>query len=185
MPLSRRQQMLGAAAVIVLVLAAWMLWPSSAPVAAPAAPRAAAKAAPGKAGRDAATGVAVVNLDALKVAREGPGDAARNPFRFQPKVIAPPPRVVVPPPQPTGPVVPPPPPGPPPLPPIALKFTGVVERANGVKWAVLVDGKGNLMYGKDGDIIDGRYTIVKIGTESIEMTYTDGRGRQVIRLTGQ
>jgi hypothetical protein len=82
-------------------------------------------------------------------------------------------------------VVPPPPPGPPPLPPIALKFTGIVERANGVKWAVLVDGKGNLMYGKDGDIIDGRYTIVKIGTESIEMTYADGRGRQVIRLTGQ
>ena len=26
------------------------------------------------------------------------------------------------------------------------------------------------MYGKDGDIIDGRYLIVKIGTESIEMT---------------
>ena len=41
------------------------------------------------------------------------------------------------------------------------------------------------MYGKDGDIIDGRYLIVKIGTESIEMTHADGRGRQVIRLTGQ
>jgi len=27
--------------------------------------------------------------------------------------------------------------------------------------------------------------IVKIGTESIEMTYADGRGRQMIRLTGQ
>jgi len=26
---------------------------------------------------------------------------------------------------------------------------------------------------------------VKIGNESIEMTYADGRGRQVIRLTGQ
>jgi hypothetical protein len=81
--------------------------------------------------------------------------------------------------------MPPPPPGPPPLPPIPLKFTGVVERASGVRWAVLVDGKGGVMYGKDGDIVDGRYTIVKIGTESIEMTYTDGRGRQVIRLTGQ
>jgi len=101
-------------------------------------------------------------------------------------VMPPPPRpVVTTPPASTGPVIPAPPPGPPPLPPIPLKFTGVVERANGVKWAVLVDGKGGLMYGKDGDIIDGRYMIVKIGTESVEMTYTDGRGRQVIRLTGQ
>ena len=75
--------------------------------------------------------------------------------------------------------------GPPPVPPIPLKLIGVVERANGVKWAVLTDGKSGPMYGKDGDIIDGRYAILRIGTESVEMTYTDGRGRQVIRLTGQ
>ena len=71
------------------------------------------------------------------------------------------------------------------MPPIALKLIGVLERANGVKWAVLSDGKSAPMYGKDGDIIDGRFLIVKIGTESIEMTHADGRGRQVIRLTGQ
>ena len=41
------------------------------------------------------------------------------------------------------------------------------------------------MHGKEGDIIDGRYRILKIGTESIEMAYLDGRGRQTIRLTGQ
>ena len=41
------------------------------------------------------------------------------------------------------------------------------------------------MHGKEGDIIDGRYRILKIGTESIEMAYVDGRGRQTIRLTGQ
>ena len=75
--------------------------------------------------------------------------------------------------------------GPPPAPPIALKLIGVLERASGVKWAVLSDGKSAPMYGKDGDIIDGKYPIVKIGTESIEMSYADGRGRQVIRLTGQ
>ena len=69
--------------------------------------------------------------------------------------------------------------------PFRLKFIGILERANGVKWAVLTDGKSGTMFGKDGDIIDGRYVIVKIGTESIEMTYPDGRGRQVIRLTGQ
>ena len=61
----------------------------------------------------------------------------------------------------------------------------VLKRANGVKWAVLSDGKSAPMYGKDGDIIDGKYLIVKIGTESIEMMHADGRGRQVIRLNGQ
>jgi hypothetical protein len=183
MPLNRRQLALGGAGVVLLVLAAWTLWPATpAPAPAPALPAATARPTGGKA---PAGGVAALKLDALKASREGPGTGARNPFRFQPKVVAPPPRPVVTPPPAIVSTAPPPPPGPPPLPPIALKFTGVVERANGVKWAVLVDGKGNLMYGKDGDIIDGRYVIAKIGTESIEMTYTDGRGRQVIRLTGQ
>jgi hypothetical protein len=65
-----------------------------------------------------------------------------------------------------------------------LKFIGTLTRANGVQWAALSDGK-NVSYGREGDIIDGRYRIVKIGTESIELTYVDGRGRQVVRLTGQ
>jgi hypothetical protein len=119
---------------------------------------------------------------------DGAGEAGRNPFRFQPRVApappAPPRQQVVAPPTLTETPRPMPPPGPPPAPPIPLKFTGLIERENGVKWAVLTDGK-SVMFGKDGDIIDGRYTIVKIGTESIEMTYVDGRGRQVIRLTGQ
>jgi hypothetical protein len=53
-----------------------------------------------------------------------------------------------------------------------------------VQYAVLSDGKVP-MHGREGDIIDGRYRIVKIGTESIELTHLDGRGRQVVRLTGQ
>ena len=73
--------------------------------------------------------------------------------------------------------------GPPPPPPIPLKFIGILERANGEKWAVLSDGKVT-MHGRDGDIVDGRYRIVKIGAESIELTYADGRA-QVVRLTGQ
>ena len=132
--------------------------------------------------------MAPVKLDALTAERQQPADSNRNPFRYQPK--APPP----PPPRPAG--TPPPPvvdtetpkpmvqTGPPPPPPIPLKFIGILERANGVKWAVLSDGK-TTMHGRDGDIVIGQYRIVKIGTESIEMTYVDGRGRQVIRLTGQ
>jgi hypothetical protein len=176
--------------VIVLVLAVTMLRPASAPnpVAAPAAPHqpARAKSARGQPQNDQPVPVAPVKLQALREHRDEPGEAKRNPFRFQPKVVAPPPRPVVKMPEITEAPRPMPPPGPPPLPPITLKFIGILERANGVKWAVLSDGKSPTpMYGKDGDIIDGRYQIVKIGTESIEMTYTDGRGRTVIRLTGQ
>jgi hypothetical protein len=190
MAVERRQLLLGGAAGLVLIVAAVMMWPATpAPTApdesprgrAPRAPRAAAAQAEAPAGE-----VGPVRLDALTASRDEPGQAARNPFRFQPRVVPPPPRPVAPPvmeaPRPSSPPVPT---GPPPPPPIPLKFLGVLERANGVKWAVLTDGKSATMFGKDGDIIDGRYMIVKIGAESIEMTYADGRGRQVIRMTGQ
>jgi hypothetical protein len=126
-----------------------------------------------------------VRLEALDHARDEPNDAQRNPFRFQPKVVAPPPRpVMTSPPPPTSPVAPPVAAGPPPPPTIPLKFIGLVEKAGGFKVAVLTDGKVT-MYGREGDIIDGRYRIMKIGTESIELTHADGRGRQTVRLTGQ
>jgi hypothetical protein len=185
MPLERQQLMLGAATVVVIGLAAWTLWPSTPAPTAPTATQARARNA--RAGAPGETGpVGPVRLAALTASRDDPGQARRNPFRFQPKFVPPPP----PPPERKGTEAPPPPErpiGPPPIvvPPIALKLIGVLERANGVKWAVLSDGKSAPMYGKDGDIVDGRYLIVKIGNESIEMSHANGQGRQVIRLTGQ
>ena len=80
--------------------------------------------------------------------------------------------------------VPPVPVGPPPPPPIAMKFIGLVEQApSRLKLAVLSDGK-NVFYGKEGDTIEGRYRIERIGAESIDMAYIDGRGRQTLRLSG-
>jgi len=187
MAVERRQLIMGGLAALALVIAAWTFWPSAPKTTAAVAPTAPARGArPGAATTTAPGPVAEVKLKELTMARDEPGEAARNPFRFQPKVVPPPPRpVVTQQPVDTTPRPPAPPPGPPPPPPIPLKFIGVLERQNGVKWAVLTDGKSGPMYGKDGDIIDGRYVIVKIGTESIEMTHADGRGRQVIRLTGQ
>jgi hypothetical protein len=75
--------------------------------------------------------------------------------------------------------------GPPPPPPIALKFIGLVQKADGTKYAVLSDGKGPPISGTEGEEIQGRYKILKIGTESIEIAYIDGRGRRTIPLTGQ
>jgi len=186
MAVDRRKLLTGGAAVLVLMLAAWSLWPS--PPHAAQAPRRASAAARGKSAvaADSLGPMAPVKLGALNDSRDAPGQAARNPFRFQPRLVEPPPRpLVVTQPVIEAPRVTPAPSGPPTPPPIPLKLIGVLERANGVKWAVLTDGKSGPMYGRDGDIIDGRYAIVKIGTESVEITYTDGRGRQVIRLTGQ
>ena len=179
----RRRWLIGGGVIAVLALGIWRQTGSgqeSGPVAAPARVRA-ERSAPAV----AAGPVEPLRLATLTAARGEPSGTERNPFRFRPRVVAPPPRPVAPPSSDLmRPVAPPMPSGPPPPPPIPLKFIALVERANGVKWAVLSDGKVT-MYGKDGDTIDGRYRIVKIGAESVEVTHIDGRGRQVIRLTGQ
>ena len=177
----RRRLLIGGALVVVVALGLW--WQLRPAPVAPAGPaRARASRAEVQPAGDALN---AVELGTLVADRGEPSGMARNPFRFQPKVVAPPPRpVTAPTPEIARPVAPPVPAGPPPPPPIALKFIALVERASGVKWAVLSDGKVT-MYGRDGDTIDGRYRIVKIGVESVEVTHLDGRGRQVIRLTGQ
>jgi hypothetical protein len=134
------------------------------------------------------TPVADVRLELLKTAPTELERSTRNPFQFKPK--APPP----PPPRPPGlaagprpvpvPVMPPVPQGPPPPAPIALKYIGVLETAQG-RVAVFRDLGGDIVNGKEGDIIDGRYRLLKIGVESADLAYVDGRGRQTIRLSGQ
>ena len=158
---------------------------SGAPVAPVAQTGTPARQVPPPAAATAAPGPVSVRLAALESSRREPTDVTRNPFLFQPKFVPPPPRPIVPPTRVPearpGPVAPT---GPPPPPPIPLKFLGVVTRANGVRWAVLSDGKLPI-YGRETDIIDGQYRIVSIGTDSIELSYADGRGRQTVKLSGQ
>ena len=76
--------------------------------------------------------------------------------------------------------------GPPPPPPIGLRFIGLVDAPTQAgRIAILSDGRGNIFYGKDGDIIEGRYKVLKVSPDAAELSYLDGRGRQTIRLTGQ
>lgn len=127
--------------------------------------------------------VADVNLEALKAERDAPADPQRNLFAFRPKAPPPPPRVAPPPPQV---VAPPEPVGPPPPPPIPLKFIGVLDAPGaGGRVAILSDGRGNTFYAREGQDVDGRYRVLKIGAESVELSYVDGRGRQTVRLSGQ
>ncbi len=120
-------------------------------------------------------------------ARPKPGDVERNLFRFKSEAgpasarrpVTPAPAE---PPAPPVPIGPPPPPS---MPPIPFKFIGVLEvPGQSQRVAILSDPRG-VYHGREGDIIEGRYRILKIGVESIEMAEVDGRGRQTIRLSGQ
>jgi hypothetical protein len=132
-----------------------------------------------------------IQLEALKAPREDAPTAERNLFRFE--VKAPPPKPAV-----QAPASPPTaqqqqlpprvqvPQGPPPPPPIPLRFIGVLNAPTQAgRVAILTDGRGANLMGREGDIIEGRYRLLRIGPDAVEMAYTDGRGRQVIRLSGQ
>ena len=123
-----------------------------------------------------------VHLEALDAERPKPDGSGRDLFRFKPKPA--PSRPVAPPP--TRPVdVAPVPAGPPPPPPITLKFIGIIDAGQSKKIvAVLSDGRGAPVYASEGETVLGQYRILRIGTESIEISYLDGRGRQTIRFTG-
>jgi hypothetical protein len=170
-------------AALVLGLAAVVVyeWPrADESPGAPAARRTGTRADARRGEGAPVTAVPPVRLDALAAARSQPPPepGGRNLFQFQPK-LPPPGTPGARPAVPAVPVVLPPPP-----PPILVKFIGIVQTPD-KKLAVLSDvSTHDVFYGREGDIIDGRYRILRIGVESIEMAYVDGRGRQTIRLTG-
>jgi len=181
----QRRQVLLAVLAIVLAGVAIRLWQGTSPTTAEG--QAASNVRNPAHGKQASPGLAapVVRLDTLESPKPEPGSTDRNPFRFKPKAAPPPPPPPVAPPRPVAP--------PPPsstasgVPPITLKFIGMWELSEQKrKIAMLTDGKGGVpIYGEEGDIVEGRYKILRIGVESIEMAYLDGRGRQTIRLSGQ
>jgi hypothetical protein len=182
----RPKRYLLAALGVVLVLAlawSWRTWQAGVPL--PSSYGTTGQTAGANRPKVAPSGAADVHLKSLNEERAKPTEDGRNPFRFKPKP-APPPAPANP--RPSGPPPPSPTatPAPPTVPPITLKFIGLVQTSDRTqRLAVLSDGRGSIpFYGKEGDIIEGRYRIVRIGTESIEMTYLDGRGRQTIRLSG-
>jgi len=186
MATERRTQLLllGAIVVVVVVIGYRGLMQTSGAPAATSNQQAATRGTAGGVAESNKVAAPDVHLDALDAEHPQRASAERNLFRFKPKAPPPPPPsqrpvVVAPPPVPTG-----PPPVPPP-PPIALKFIGMMDRGEGQpKIAILTDGVGPPMYAAEGQTIAGSYRILRIGAESIEMAYLDGRGRQTIRLTG-
>ena len=121
----------------------------------------------------------------------------RNIFRFEPKAPPPPPPgSFTPPPTPAIPTpdsFPPTPVGPPAPPPIrdTVKFIGVVETARGKIGAFSIwdpqarECRGVPSAAREGEVIDGRYRVVRLGIESATLTYLDGTGQDTLPLNGQ
>lgn len=178
----RRRQLLLTGLVVLLGVGAYRFWPRAAIGAPPPANVRGVARAP--AGEEEVL-APDVRLESLNRPRPKPGDADRNLFRFKPRVT--PPSA-----PPAGSRPGPPPPsasnGPPSAPqasPIPLKFIGILEvPGQSQRVAVLSDPRG-VYHGREGDIIEGRYRILRIGSESIELAHLDGRTRQTLRLSGQ
>jgi hypothetical protein len=122
-----------------------------------------------------------VKIETLTAREAEEANVERNPFRFQPKPPPPPP------PMPSAPVQsysPPPPPGPTGPPPIGntIKFIGIMDTGQG-RIGAFTDCKASFP-GREGDVIEGRYRVVRIGVESAVLEYLDGTGRTTLPLNG-
>ena len=60
------------------------------------------------------------------------------------------------------------PPPPPPPPPSGLKFYGFAGPKNGAKKVFLIKGE-DIFLAKEGDVVDRRYKIVRVGTTSVDV----------------
>jgi len=116
-----------------------------------------------------------LRLDLLKssedVSYQGSG---RDIFQNQPEPVKIP--------EPVKPVIDTTPPPPPPPPPIPLRFYGFSTNKTGPKQVFLSKGD-DIFVAKEGQIIDRRYKIIKIGPNSIEVEDMLTNNRQTLPLT--
>jgi len=85
-------------------------------------------------------------------------------------------------PQVMAPVAPPPPPGPPPL---SIKYYGLsTQRANGKKVAFFMDGETIMMAG-EGEMLQKRYRVVRIGVNSVVLEDTQLKREQSVPLASE
>jgi hypothetical protein len=176
--LSRREAIVVALAAAAVVLAAflWLRSPEGLPL---ARTRAAADVPPP---------IPRVDLARLDQPRATAAGGRRNLFEFgmAPAPAATPPPVVIPTPKPLLPSGPGmadgsgQPSGPAPLPPLNVRYIGSVENASGVKVAVLVTDRQEVLTGQLGQVVANRYRIAKIGLESVDLEdVATGQSRRV------
>ena len=162
LPFKRREiALLGAPGlVLAVVLFYWLRGPSP--------PRAAASTGAGPASAED-----LPRIDLARLTEERPQTEVgrRDLFDFGalPVKETPPPAYTPPPALLATPAPGPPPPAVPRLPPLNLKYIGSLERNPGLRVAVLLTDRNEILTGQAGEVVANRYRIVKIGFESVDL----------------
>ncbi len=78
-----------------------------------------------------------------------------------------------------------PPPGPPPPPPIPLKFYGFANKPGEPAKKIFLSEGDNIFIAGEGDVVDRRYRVVKIGQTSVEIEDLLNNNKQTIPLSSQ
>ena len=172
----RRRWIVPGLAVAAAASVGWIVLRDTGPAVAPSA---SAAEAPKDAGRREAD-LPRIDLARLDRPRPESGVGHRDLFDF-----AAPPPTPPPPPMPSAPPAEetPPPvtvPTPPPLPPLNIKYIGAFEGKKGLKVAVLMTDRKEVLTGQVGEVVANRYRIVKIGLESVDVQ--DVGSEQVRRI---
>lgn len=177
----RRRQRLLVLGALALVLGAVVWYQLRPPAGRPAPASNPSARGTGPAADTKITLPEVVKLDELAdVPRQS--EVGRNPFGYGIRPAPPPPPQVA---RPPVPITPPPPPEPQGPPPITLRLTGLtVVPGSGRTMVTLKDQSGTLFQAFEGDVVDGRYRVVKVGTQSVVVGYLDGTGQRTIPLGG-
>jgi hypothetical protein len=63
-----------------------------------------------------------------------------------------------------------------------LKFIGRVVLPDKRVVAALSDNKGSVFEATEGQVVDGRFRVVKIGEESLIVEYVNGTGRTTLPM---
>jgi hypothetical protein len=173
---------------LLVVLVAWLWWPAAPGPTAPAVATNGSPIAPGAVpapatsssrpppARPQAVQLAVLQPDRRQL------DVGRNLFRYGARPLPPPPPA-----PPTPPIVqgPPPPPVPQGPPPVPLKFAGRVVRPDGTVVVTLKHAEtGALFHVTEGGVVDGRYRLVKVGVQTVVVSYLDGSGQRTLSEGG-
>jgi hypothetical protein len=174
-----RRRWIAPGLAVAAALVGWMVLRNPAPTVAPSASAAETPKGPGRRDPD----LPRIDLARLDRPRPASGIGRRDLFDF----ATPPP--TPPPPMPSAPPVveAPPPvtaPTPPPLSPLNIKYIGAFEGKKGLKVAVLMTDRKEILTGQAGEVVANRYRIVRIGLESVDVQEVGSEQVRRIPLKG-
>ena len=170
-------------AVVAALAAGWVVLRDGGPGSAPVA---GAAAEPARAAGRGEPDLPRIDLARLDRGRPASGVGRRDIFDFGVAPAPPGPRVAAMPEVEEAPPTPPPyvAPTPPPVTPLNIKYIGAFEGRRGLKVAVLMTDRKEVLTGQQGEVVANRYRIVRVGLESVDVQEVGSEQVRRIPLKG-